>query len=116
MATSVHENHPHQHGANCGHPAIEHQGHVDYLHDGHLHHQRADGKVEEHKLSVGGANPSACTPHHQCGGHPAGHVHGPNCGHPAVPHGDHVDYLVNGHLHHPHGSHCDDHGPVTVKS
>ncbi len=53
MATSVHENHPHQHGANCGHPAIEHQGHVDYLHDGHLHHQRADGKVEEHKLAVG---------------------------------------------------------------
>jgi UDP-2,3-diacylglucosamine pyrophosphatase LpxH len=29
-----------------------------------------------------------------------------------VPHADHVDYLVDGHLHHPHGSHCDDHGPV----
>jgi hypothetical protein len=29
-----------------------------------------------------------------------------------VPHGDHVDYLVGGHLHHPHGNHCDDHGPV----
>jgi UDP-2,3-diacylglucosamine pyrophosphatase LpxH len=27
-----------------------------------------------------------------------------------------VDYLVGGHLHHPHGSHCDDHGPVAVKS
>jgi UDP-2,3-diacylglucosamine pyrophosphatase LpxH len=23
-----------------------------------------------------------------------------------------VDYLVNGHLHHPHGDHCDDHGKV----
>jgi hypothetical protein len=22
--------------------------------------------------------------------------------------------LVDGHLHHPHGSHCDDHGPVAV--
>jgi hypothetical protein len=22
--------------------------------------------------------------------------------------------LVNGHLHHPHGDHCDDHGPVEV--
>jgi hypothetical protein len=22
--------------------------------------------------------------------------------------------LVNGHLHHPHGGHCDDHGPVSV--
>jgi hypothetical protein len=31
-----------------------------------------------------------------------------------VPHGDHVDYLVNGHLHYPHGQHCDDHGPVQV--
>jgi UDP-2,3-diacylglucosamine pyrophosphatase LpxH len=27
-----------------------------------------------------------------------------------VLHGDHVDYLVNGHLHHPHERHCDDHG------
>jgi hypothetical protein len=31
-----------------------------------------------------------------------------------VPHGDHVDYLVKGHLHHPHGDHCDDHGPVEI--
>jgi hypothetical protein len=31
-----------------------------------------------------------------------------------VPHGDHVDFLVNGRLHYPHGDHCDDHGPVTV--
>jgi hypothetical protein len=23
--------------------------------------------------------------------------------------------LVDGHLHHPHGNHCDDHGPVTVR-
>ena len=35
-------------------------------------------------------------------------------GHEAVLHGDHVDYLVDGHLHHPHGDHCDDHGPVSV--
>ena len=40
------------------------------------------------------------------------HVHGPDCGHEAVPHGDHVDYLVDGHLHHPHGEHCDDHGQL----
>jgi UDP-2,3-diacylglucosamine pyrophosphatase LpxH len=33
-----------------------------------------------------------------------------------VPHGDHVDYLVDGHLHHPHGDHCDDHGPVKLVS
>jgi hypothetical protein len=29
-----------------------------------------------------------------------------------VPHGDHVDYLVDGHLHHAHDGHCDDHGAL----
>jgi len=33
-------------------------------------------------------------------------VHGTGCGHEAVPHGDHVDCLVDGHLQHPHGEHC----------
>jgi hypothetical protein len=28
-----------------------------------------------------------------------GHVHGDNCGHEAVPHGDHVDYVHEGHAH-----------------
>jgi hypothetical protein len=31
-----------------------------------------------------------------------------------VPHGGHVDYLVNGHLHHPDGGHCDNHGTVQL--
>ena len=31
------------------------------------------------------------------------------------PRGDHIDYLVDGHLHHPHADHCDD-GPVKVKA
>ena len=81
------------------------------LHDGHLHHANG-GSVEEHNLPVDGTNPTACTPAHACGGHPKGHVHGSGCGHEAVPHGDHTDYLVDGHLHHPHGGHCDDHGRV----
>jgi zinc transport system permease protein len=38
-----------------------------------------------------------------------GHEHGPTCGHPAVPHGDHVDYVHDGHRHAPHGSHYDEH-------
>lgn len=38
------------------------------------------------------------------------HVHGPDCGHEAVQHRDHVDYLVDGRLHHPHHDHFDDHG------
>ena len=35
-------------------------------------------------------------------------------GHEAVPHGDQIDYLVNGRIHHPHNGHCDDHGPLTL--
>lgn len=106
-----HDNHTHQHGPDCGHTAIKHDDHVDYLHDGHLHHVKGD-KVEEHTLAVTATNPAGCTPKHACSGHDKAHQHGPDCGHPAVPHGDHVDYLVDGHLHHPHGDHCDDHGPV----
>jgi len=102
-------NHDRKHGAGCGHTAVKHGDHVDYLHDGHLHHVGSHG-IEEHSLPVDANNPAACTPAHACGGHDAGHRHGPGCGHEAVPHGDHVDYLVGGHLHHPHGSHCDDHG------
>jgi len=114
QAGEVHGHHDHKHGPNCGHTAVKHDDHVDYLHDGHLHHPNADGTVVEHVLSVTAANPSACTPQHSCAGHTAGHVHGPTCGHQAVPHGDHVDYLVEGHLHHPHGDHCDDHGGVEL--
>lgn len=37
------------------------------------------------------------------------HEHGDNCGHVAVRHGDHVDYVHDGHRHAPHGSHYDEH-------
>ena len=37
------------------------------------------------------------------------HVHGDNCGHLAVPHGDHVDYVHDGHRHASHGEHYDEH-------
>lgn len=40
------QNHNHQHGKSCGHTAVKHGDHVDYLHDGHLHHQ-TEGGVEE---------------------------------------------------------------------
>lgn len=29
--------HPHEHGPDCGHPAVTHDGHIDYLHDGERH-------------------------------------------------------------------------------
>jgi hypothetical protein len=81
------------------------------LHDGHLHHPHA-GHIDECAIGVDATNPATCTPTHACGAHAAGHTHGSGCGHDAVPHGDHVDYLVGGHLHHPHAGHCDDHGTL----
>jgi len=109
---TTNHDHPHLHGTGCGHTAIQHGDHVDYLHDGHLHCPGPDGSVAEHVLPVDQTNPEQCT--QGSVGHASDHVHGPNCGHEAVPHGDHLDYLVDGHLHHPHDGHCDDHGPVTV--
>jgi len=108
-----HAQHNHVHGPACGHTPILHESHVDYLHDGHLHHMH-DDHVDEHAIDVSGQNPDACTPQHRCAGHEPGHQHGAACGHEAVPHGDHLDYLVDGHLHHPHGEHCDNHGPVAL--
>jgi zinc transport system permease protein len=37
------------------------------------------------------------------------HEHGPGCGHDVVEHGDHLDYLHDGHRHAPHEGHYDDH-------
>lgn len=103
MTHTIHDPHSHVHSEHCGHLRILHDGHVDYLHNGHLHHPH-EGHYDEHVIAE---NPDGCAPVAcQCGHD--------DCGHPLVPHGDHVDYLVNGRLHHRHGDHCDDHGPVTV--
>jgi hypothetical protein len=107
----IHEKHDHTHGAGCGHTPIAHGGHTDYAHDGHLHRPH-DGHVDECAIGVDASNPAACTPAHSCNEHPKTHNHGPGCGHEAIPHGDHVDYLVGGHLHHGHDGHCDDHGAL----
>jgi hypothetical protein len=104
----AHADHPHQHGPGCGHVAIRHGDHVDYLHDGHLHTDRA----EECSISVDAEHPDTCRPCSTA----SSHQHGPGCGHPSVPHGDHTDWLVDGRLQHMHGGHCDDHGAVDVLS
>jgi hypothetical protein len=67
---------------------------------------------ETRTIPVTESNPHDCTPEHECEHHDAEHQHGPDCGHEPVQHGDHIDYVVGGHLHHPHGDHCDHHGPV----
>jgi zinc transport system permease protein len=40
------------------------------------------------------------------------HEHGPNCGHPAIEHEHHLDYLHDGHRHAPHENHYDEHNPL----
>lgn len=45
--------------------------------------------------------------HEPCDEHP--HTHGPDCGHLAVTHDDHVDYVHDGHRHAVHGEHYDEH-------
>lgn len=111
MAHTPHASHAHRHAQGCGHTAIQHGDHVDYLHDGHLH--RAEGnQVRECHLRADATNPARCGPGHSCVAHSSAHTHGAGCGHPAVPHDGHLDYLVDGHLHHPHAGHCDDHGHV----
>ncbi|HTU69140.1 MAG TPA: hypothetical protein VMF11_02375 [Candidatus Baltobacteraceae bacterium] len=113
MEHTTHDKHSHSHGTDCAHPKIQHKGHVDYLHDGHLHHVH-EGHIDEHVVEVSSTNPAECTKTHACGGHEGSHKHGTGCGHNAVPHGDHADYLVKGHLHHAHDSHCDDHGVLAT--
>jgi hypothetical protein len=107
----THSHPEHTHGPDCGHVAVQHGDHVDYLHNGHLHFPH-DDHCDEHTIEVTEKNPSVCNQTHSCGEH----QHGPDCGHEALPHGDHIDYLVNGRLHHVHDGHCDDHGPITVLS
>ena len=45
--------------------------------------------------------------HHEPSEHD--HVHGDGCGHRAVSHDDHLDYLHDGHWHAPHAGHYDEH-------
>lgn len=52
-------------------------------------------------------DPRLAGEHVPAGSHP--HQHDEECEHPAVKHGDHSDYLHNGHLHAAHGQHYDEH-------
>jgi zinc transport system permease protein len=42
------ERHQHVHGAGCGHLAIEHGDHVDYVHDGHRHAVHVTGEGQHY--------------------------------------------------------------------
>lgn len=92
--------------------AVRHGDHIDRLEGGRLLHYEG-GKTVAHLIGVSTDNPNRCEAAHQVKAE-GGHVHGPSCGHAAVPHGDHIDYFVDGRMHHPHGDHVDDHGPLLL--
>jgi hypothetical protein len=94
----VHGSHDHMHTEGCGHLSFPHGDHTDYVHDGHIHRAH-EGHYDECEPAAG--------EHRVRGGHE--HVHGDGCGHVAVPHGDHVDYLHDGGRHAAHGDHYDEH-------
>jgi hypothetical protein len=122
----------HSHRPGCGHTAIVyhylllvypkitylmHEGHTDFLIPNsngviQLHHLHR-GVPIEHTLRETNEFPAVCAPV-SCKGHASGHTHGPSCGHQAIQHSTHVDYLVDNYLHHFHGSHCDNHGALHV--
>lgn len=107
MNCQTHDNHSHVHGENCGHTRVQHEDHFDYLHDGHLHYVH-DGHYDEHTIAVSATNPADCAAVEcTCD-------HATVCSHEAVPHGDHIDHIVNGRLHHSHNGHCDDHGAIVM--
>ena len=72
----VAEVHPHEHGVECGHRAITHGDHVDYVHDGHLHaahegHYDEHGELTSHPHSLvgpGDASDDTTTPASTTGG------------------------------------------------
>ena len=109
IASASHEDH--KHSENCGHRAVQHGDHTDYLHDGRYHASHID-HYDEHgaplaKNAVSRRKPAGSW-HVIHSGHT--HKHGKACGHKSMSHDDHTDYLHDDHLHAPHGDHVDDHG------
>ena len=102
MNHATHPAHTHVHSADCGHLAIQHGDHTDYLHNGHLHTAHGD-HYDEHIIEISDVNPTTCAP-------TVCECNHDDCGHAAIPHGDHTDYFYQGRLHHRHNDHCDDHG------
>ena len=76
----------HVHGPGCGHIAVRHEDHVDYLNHGHLEHDEG-GHTDEHVVEISSTNPDRCNSKHRASGHKEAHGRGRGCGHEAVPMG-----------------------------
>lgn len=92
----THADHDHTHGDSCGHAAVAHEQHTDFLHEGHAHHAH-EGHWDE------------CSPELHVVHQEHDHVHGQGCGHEVVAHGDHDDYVHGEHRHAAHEGHWDEH-------
>ncbi|GMH38461.1 hypothetical protein BSKO_06345 [Bryopsis sp. KO-2023] len=79
----------------CDHTALRHGSHTGWLVDGKLkcRSSQSEALIE---CCLDWEADVAC----QLVQLLDGHVHSDACGHEMVPHGDHVDYLVDGRLHH----------------
>lgn len=65
---------------------------------------------QPHQHSTGAPAPRLCTSSktdHAHVHHEDNHVHGDLCGHTAIVHNDHRDYIVESQVHCPHQGHCD---------
>jgi hypothetical protein len=88
--------HDHEHSETCGHASVRHGDHVDYLHDGQVHHSH-----ERHY--------DECALDQHVSAEEHSHAHGQDCGHEQIQHGGHVDYLHGDHRHAAHEGHYDEH-------
>jgi hypothetical protein len=76
-----------------------------------LSQRHEPGKIEMmSSVPLSEQNSANWTAGHNCEHHADDHEDGPDCGHEAVGHDDHVDYVVGVHLHHPNGDHGEHHG------
>lgn len=102
------KNHDHKKG--CGHEVAVHGGHQDFIHGG-VYHALHDDHYDEHGVVVGKTETQrelASTHHLMVKNHT--HHHGEGCGHEAVDHQNHKDYLHDGVYCCPHEDHVDNHG------
>jgi hypothetical protein len=109
--SGIHTVAEHKHGPTCGHKAVAHDKHTDWIHDGVYHCEHND-HYDSHGAVIAadgeGQRSVASDLHVQVD--EKGHKHGENCGHKTVKHDDHIDYIHDGHYHALHGAHGDDHG------
>ncbi len=101
----------HLHGENCGHQAVSHGNHVDYIAQGNF--WTADGEFHgsvEMVDSEVNRKISSITTHEN-------HDHGPSCGHNSIKHCEnpectsyHYDFNHDGTYHAIHGGHWHNHG------